>query len=1025
VLGLSLQNRKVNATVPPAKNAPRRSSLFRSRGLLWAILCIVVATSLWGLTQTPWWSSRFPAPDGPDLRVELDPPAVLGESRNLQLIRVSGRATRHSRVTLFVDKVRVGNQVTGRDHRFVFRAVQVRPGATKVEAHARSLGASAQQAGYSYSIWYNYEPAKPTTPSFSSVPGLTRTAYLALRGTADPGVEILLSGLGKLRLVTHANDRGSFTLEVLLPEPGKYVLTLQARNRNKVLSPPSAPVQLAYDPTLPSGEPQTKAALTLAISHKTLTPYAWVQLPKEDYRALDLIAGKVTTGDFLEEVFGHYILGEPGQAQDGLSLFPSYFRDRPPSFQISEQTVTFEIRGRRSQVDRLPVTSGDLEIERYGPGEGEDHVLRVKVQDYTAQTLSPAPRRWEKGLAEWAMDSRASQRIRIRLGYDPFRDTATFLRMLRLSPYSLLIYPWSVLVSAGFLLLQGIPLVWLLILLGKWRRLKGDPDAGFVGRLSRWLPALFFVQLMLTAAYGIAYILYEASEKTRSSDHPALLLAGISILALASIVLFLLSRWRPSAKIPHKVWSSLIEAFSIAALLAFAIISSAAALSTLPSRTLGPRIISLVLLATFSISLVLWLVEIYQRLCGNHLILSKRARIFAALVGIALAVPGSRKLSADVDIWRQVLDNSKNFFAALGSWLPYVALLGVLLLLKGENHTGQRREVREVRLAALLFAGFLVGVSANLFLVPIPFLIAIFIFPRFVLAPRERRHALGKSRGYVLTHRESLLRAILESSEARRFKEALFKLRKKVVSGEMTPRNFEQHRAEVEAFVGEPRFGRRPRALEASDAVLSVGPYPTNWENGLWALRCGALLAVPLVILYVLVFLLKDLLLQNPFRGLAVGRQLIGASANWLLGAFFLGYFFSDLQGTSGLRKGLRVSLAIVGCFLPVWFLGAATPDDLRALVLRAAQIVLFYTVLGVWAFDHRIFRQLPRKDFGWRELVDLEEVPSLTAFASVGLAGAGVVINAILSDPASSLLPLLAKLFFSSSGTAGPTPLP
>jgi hypothetical protein len=125
----------------------------------------------------------------------------------------------------------------------------------------------------------------------------------------------------------------------------------------------------------------------------------------------------------------------------------------------------------------------------------------------------------------------------------------------------------------------------------------------------------------------------------------------------------------------------------------------------------------------------------------------------------------------------------------------------------------------------------------------------------------------------------------------------------------------------------------------------------------------------------------------------------MGACADWLLGSFFLGYFFSAIQGSTGLRKGLRLSLAIVACLLPVWLVGALTPNDFRVLVLRVAQNVLFYTVLGVWAFDHRIFRQLP-------------------------IASAGVVLHSILSEPTTSLLPLLAKLFFSPAGP-GPTPLP
>jgi len=925
-----------------------------------------------------------------------------------------------SRVTLFIDDARFGSQVAGPDHRFVFRSVRVWPGTREIAIVAR-LPTEPASTARSLTV-HTFEPAQPNTPRFSGFPKVTGISLLTLRGTADPGVHVLLAGIGNVLHRARADSEGKFTLEVLLPEPGKHSLTLRARNRNKVLSFPSAPEVVEYDPRLAAGEGSVKATLELRISHKELYPRAVIELPKEDQRAVDLIAGQSTSEDFLTEIFGDYTL-------DGLSLFPSYFRDSSPAIEISGGTATFVIQGQRRSNERLPTTSGEIEIERAKWRTGERHALLLEFQDYTVQTMQPAPQTWGKGTAEWEIDGRGNQKMRIGVDYNPFRSTRSFLRLLRLSPSSFLVYPASAFVGAFQALLLALPILWLLTLAQRWSRSTGASLVSYVASLSRRLLAFSLIALAVNGAYALGYFLFKCCGKEwrhwdsaqRNSYDPLYLLSGGLILGVACAVLVLFLSWRQVlGNRAHKPLDDLARSLRAAALLGIAVLASAAALTALPSQVVGPRLLSLILVAPFSILLLLWLTTLGRLLLGKRPGLSARGRLLLVLCGGAIAfplVPAARPAG----VWAEVLSNSRFFFDTLKDWLPYAALLGILVLLKRASRAGQDAKAREVKLAALLFAGFLVGTQASVFLIPVPFLIALVVFPHFVLAPEPLRRALDQSRPYVLAERVGLLRAVLESAEARRFKGALSKLRKKVISGEMTPHDFEQQRAQVEAFVGEPRFGVRPQALDASEAVLSVGPCATDWENGIWALRRGALLALPLVILYVLVFLIKALWLQNPYRGLAIGLQLVGAFADWLLGAFFLGYFFSAIRGTSGLRKGLRVSFAIVACFLPMWLVATATADDLRALVLRVTQIILFYTVLGAWAFDYQIFRQLPRKDFTWRELVVLEELPSLTALASVALATIGVAINSILSQSATTLV----KWLFTGAGALGPPPLP
>jgi hypothetical protein len=134
--------------------------------------------------------------------------------------------------------------------------------------------------------------------------------------------------------------------------------------------------------------------------------------------------------------------------------------------------------------------------------------------------------------------------------------------------------------------------------------------------------------------------------------------------------------------------------------------------------------------------------------------------------------------------------------------------------------------------------------------------------------------------------------------------------------------------------------------------------------------------------------------------------------------AFFFGYFFAYIRGETGLKKGARVAAAVALCLLPVWVFSL---PSLLALLLLLAQTVLFFTLLGAW-FDYYIFRKTLDNEFQWKKLLKFEDIPSLTAFASVVLASIGAAMTSVLTDQTTTVITQLVNLTFQQSPIMPPS---
>jgi hypothetical protein len=101
------------------------------------------------------------------------------------------------------------------------------------------------------------------------------------------------------------------------------------------------------------------------------------------------------------------------------------------------------------------------------------------------------------------------------------------------------------------------------------------------------------------------------------------------------------------------------------------------------------------------------------------------------------------------------------------------------------------------------------------------------------------------------------------------------------------------------------------------------------------------------------------------------------------------------------------LATSISFCLFPVWLISFTEP---MALFLRAGQTFLFFILLGVWAFDYRIISQALGKEFQLKHLFKLQDISSLTAFASVIISNLGVAITSLMTGQFNNVLTQLLK---------------
>lgn len=1008
------------------------------------------------------------AREGAGLELEVtNPPALPHSTQTLvPTFPVKGRVSPAAEVEVLVNGVRVPAPSAAAQGDFQV-SVPLEPGFNRIDVKAKweRLAGWWQEQTTLLPRGVFYSPDPPPAPALDPLPAAVNRPDLVVQGKAAPGADVTILIDKQQQPPVQAGPDGRFRQAVRLPGPGTYTVSAQAgpgRLPGAPVAAPrkgpaAAPAEVFYAPNaLPRGAAVTATrSLTVTLSLRALTVQAEATLPQDDSRVRDLAAGRLDFPHFLVRVFPDVLIGDQIGGQIRGVPLSMLFDGAHPEVSTADGKTTVRAApaaGRSLRPPTIPLFDGDLTVAglRSFPAAPGD-TLTIAAADYTLLPAGPAPSRAERRRVTWTGGERGfeGERLAVRFTYDAGGQSLGLLQFLQLSPFQYLPYylfglPYLLL---GFL--NALPLVWGLWLLER-ERAGGAFDAPTADRFAgwaRWLIALCFLAPALQLSQDAANLLFYLEPvrdfllgrgRLVASNTPALRLAGA--LLLSAFVGGLLLAARRVRRAGPRLWLVATLWGLLGALLMSLVLHGTAWLlaALLPPGVTGYRVFLLLALLPLGVPLVVAAADWSGLLWP--------ARVWpvalAACLGLLLPVLFGSAFGSSFgppSVSDTLHYNGLVFAGAVGRLVPVVALLGIVPLLRGVTNRDQTAaggkaaglilpgDCTEPALSvgALLFGIYLVGTQdAWWAVVPVPFLLALLAYRRLVVKPPCQRLALDVLTPAVCRDRAALIEHAVRAEEARQLEAGLEKLKNKVLAGELSLGEAEKRQAEIRGRVdsqgGEVELGP---GLKKRHAALEVGPWEGNWQNACWSARCGLLILLPLGLVYAAAVVPPLLQRGNPFPLLTLvadGALLIGTG---LGSAFFFGYFFPYLRGTSGLAKGMGVGLVALGCPAPVWLVLAVTGEEVTALLLHGALIFLFFAGLGVLAFDATTLRRTLGEQFRWGKLARFGGVWRSAGFATVLLASTSVTLTSVLSGQFTTLAAALAKSVVPAPAAQGAPP--
>ncbi|HEV2829418.1 MAG TPA: DUF6185 family protein [Pyrinomonadaceae bacterium] len=968
---------------------------------------------------------------------------------NEPIIAITGSANRFCQVELYLNGKLIGRTTTFdreswssgarsiQRNQFQFDQVMLHPGQNYLQVKGKLVsGVSGPREDAEAQQTVEWRPAGDVKPALYRVPKKITTQPLRVVGAALPRSSVVLSLFPEKipsqepyqkaapDVVVTADDEGRFEGDVSFPTAGNYFV----HAHHSVDDAPSS--------YIPGGSeirfaPNSSSRVRVSVNYDQINVDVEENLPKDDPAAVDLLSGHKSLAKFISDEFDLRINDEHVAFE---------FRSVVPQLSINDNQVTVRASAsfRRSSV--FPVRSGRLEIarryQREYPVQGPNDSLEVVINDYSIQAYTPVPTSAQYPSAVWtgARDPIDSNRnVQVSISFEPTKNPRNLLRFLTLSPYELFSYQFSPVFLFLICFLSAVPILWLLSLLEK-HDLTPLVDEDYIKRLKRvgrFMLGLILLPGIQQAAEVLSYLAVErwnikpgmALLGGSSSDRAVLLLAGTLVVSLTIVIVLTLLKliFRPPS---IRLWLRELRVGVVVAMLTQTLLAEfyiAVLLITkdLPDSFIPATIVTFIFLALIALSV--------RRLAsqGPPGPISFKYLVVAVILLLLLAYPANRNIysfdRAEFSTWEVTRTSLNFFFGMVQDFVPYVLLVGILRILHAAD--SRQDEIHPIIFAIplLMFSCYVIGTTSNWFLVPIPFLLALKLYPALLALPPERVRLLNGLKPLAIEHRRWFLNNILELSQSERLLSSTKDMEKEIATGDLTIDNFLQRRVELENYAVRVRQKNPlPYGLEARDA-LSLGPNPTNWLNGLHAVTRGVILSLPFIALYLLTFLIKQIRLDSPFIFLWTSLRIITFVLEWAVYAFFFGYFFNQLQGESGLKKGLKVAAVVICCLSPVWLMSGVSSVELSATFLRAGQIFLFFTLLGVWAFDYHTFRITLGEQFTWKRFAQFGDMPSFTAVASVLLTSAGVAFSSVLSGRFLELVTQLVSAIFPEAQGATP----
>lgn len=357
----------------------------------------------------------------------------------------------------------------------------------------------------------------------------------------------------------------------------------------------------------------------------------------------------------------------------------------------------------------------------------------------------------------------------------------------------------------------------------------------------------------------------------------------------------------------------------------------------------------------------------------------KRAPIIAAAVVMSIPV---------IDFPMTELYGFVALVQDLGRLLPYALLAGVLLLVKCHN-TGDRHALSEpeIHLGALVFAWYVSPGNSTVLFIPLPFLMAWFIFRRWLLVSRtaDRTSTVERLTAYIDERRA---RSRLESMQRG--------LDKKFSEGDLKLADYNARLAEGEAMLAAASARLAAVAPGGADDLFAAGPESGPMANGRIAVLYGMAISAPFQVQTI------TRMEANGWGGgtfplLQFGFAVLYSVVTWGAMAAVFGYFYHRIRGRNGFEKALCYSVGVALSSVPLRLVQGQSIMD-RALLLNTVQLVAYLLVLALVAFD---LRTLQKMKYGWRELMTTYGMASAAygstlALTIVSAVGGKDVITAI-----------------------------
>ncbi len=780
---------------------------------------------------------------------------------------------------------------------------------------------------------------------------------------------------------------------------------------------PIPPCQLPTLQPAPSATPAPEQQIisrkiSCVLGYRTIDLKISVELPKDDPRAASLRVRPSELTDFIRRVFLDFkINGSPIDYR---------FQQMNPEIVTSESTIVVSADSNSKYKDFVPTLKDELNISTAWRPENSKDAITLQISDYRVRFLDPAPSTTTNTSLTWNGNKDVSQ-IKVGLDYDAVGSPSKFLKIFRLSPYQ--VFPFEAIpIVANLLgLLVAVPIVWLLKVVRQKEALGlGEKLVSKLETSSQLFLAVIFGGPAIYSMYNLTAPVNALLERIwhrrfyYDDDFRVLLIIGL-LMWLIFMLLQQAFRFVRETKIGFWLWTvfGAIRNGWTLALLVLIIIGFTFVFVPADWFETPRYLAAFINLAIFLVLSVI-VISFYRTGegdFGSWLSRWKIAAVLLGLVALGLVLMDPRPAEGFMFLFDKkytpTLKYVRTFLFLLRDLMPYALFLGITILLWRRQQSNTSGNELRFRIGSVLFAGYIVGSTPNVFLLPLPFFIALWVFPRYVMEKSSRWDEIDSIRDDLYSNRKEKLKKVIRP-ESKRLEEGLEQLERNFLSGEVTDDEYKKLKKQIEQDLEKIRSESTLLAnLQVQEVVIGIGVEKTNWKNGKWAALRGTLLALPFASLYLWELLQRSTWPPQPYFLLGLIIPLVTFVAYWTVCAFFFGYFFPYIRGNSGLRKGLTVATLIIVCLLLVWILSLS---NAYALFLRAGQTFLFFTLLGTWS-DYLSFRKAMGTEFNWKQFAQFEYIPSLAAFGSMVLASFSAAVNSVMQDQYQSVVKQLVGM--------------